>query len=88
MNENELVYKEVYDECKQCPYCHTDEYVQTFFRHWHGAQDEKFHLRNLFKETHDWEVFEFCCRKCGAKWESPPFRTDYPNDCIMRELEE
>ena len=88
LNENELVYDEVFKESCICPYCNKSVPVISHKKEWYGTEDSKLNIFNLFKEKHNWAKFEFLCRDCGAKWESRPFRTDYPDDTVMREIKE
>lgn len=88
-NENNIVFNEAYEFSKNCPYCHDDDYtVWNDTKTWEGTQDMLPWWKALSKEKHKWKVLMFICNKCGAEWESEPFRYDYPDDVIMREIKE
>lgn len=78
-NMNSIAFATIYNRYRACPFCNQDG-MMTDSRtdEWYGTKDRKF--LTLFKEKHHWKKFIFTCNICGAKWESPPFRADYPDD--------
>lgn len=86
LNENSIVYHEAFNAGIECPYCYTCADVSWEKETWYGTENGELSIFNLFKEKHFWAQFIFRCARCGAEWVSHPFRTDYPDDTVMREI--
>ena len=85
LNENNIKFDKMYRMSCKCPYCDSGS-NRYYVDEWYGTEENKFNIFNLFKEKHYWKKFKWSCSDCGAKWESMPFRWDYPDDVIYEEV--
>ena len=89
LNKNEIEFSRTYDDYRHCPFCleanRIGDPVWYGSEEWYGTSDGKKGLFALFKKRHHWKALIFTCDTCGAKWQSPPFRTDYPENVYFDE---
>lgn len=84
LNKNAIEFSRAYDNYRHCPFC-LEASIWHDFKEWYETSDGKKGLFALFKKKHHWKSLIFDCDTCGAIWQSPPFRTDYPKNVCFYE---